>query len=75
MYARIRAEMSSKEPEKVAGVPGGPGGPGGPGDPTSLLLPARNTIIDHVSGDLQGLFQWFETRTYLCIQRCTGASQ
>lgn len=45
MYARIRAEMSSKDPEKVAGVPGGPGGPGGPGDPTSLLRPARNTSI------------------------------
>lgn len=46
--------MSSKEPEKVAGVPGGPGGPGGPGDPTSLLLPAQNTIIDHVWGGSSG---------------------
>lgn len=42
MYAIIRVEMSSKDPEKVPGTPGGPGGPGGPGDPTTLFLPARN---------------------------------
>lgn len=40
MYAMIRAEMSSIEPEKVPGIPGGPGGPGGPGTPACLLLPA-----------------------------------
>lgn len=40
MYAMIRVEISSIEPEKVPGIPGGPGGPGSPGVPTSLLLPA-----------------------------------
>lgn len=43
MYAMIRVEMSSKDPEKVPGIPGGPGGPGGPGDPTTRFLPAWNT--------------------------------
>lgn len=42
MYAIIRVEMSSNEPEKVPGIPGGPGGPGGPGVPVSLLLPAQS---------------------------------
>lgn len=52
MYAIIRVEISSKDPEKVPGVPGGPGGPGGPGDPTTLFLPAQNTW------NMFGVFSW-----------------
>lgn len=38
MYAIIRVDMSSIEPEKDPGVPGGPGGPGSPRTADCVLL-------------------------------------
>ena len=79
MYAIIRVEMSSIEPEKVPGIPGGPGGPGGPGILDCRLLPACNKCIfvNNLFRVLTAcdLVTSLQNNSYSDSQRCTGASQ
>ncbi len=63
MYAMMRAEMSSIEPEKLPGIPGGPGGPGGPGFPVCLYLPAQNKKKTRSFSPLS--LRWFDLVTLL----------
>lgn len=78
MYAMIRVEMSSREPEKVPGTPGGPGGPWGPGLPTSLLLAEwTNNTCSHTTVTPQSslLQKKKAPNSYLCSWKCTAGSQ